>query len=279
MVESSDWLVRNTAAAQVFKHDCLVALDHLEPRAAEEYQVTVLLTCDTASEENERGFDVYTFVQGLPFLEATVAVEAHLAERLNPTVKDVQWVKDRQHLEEIQRQAGVNEVLMYDEAGCVTEGLQTNFFAALGGVLYTAPEDRVLPGTVRKVVIEVARSHGIEVKLECPNIADLNRWESCFICSTSRLVPRHSSKRGHDLPCVKSRSSSVHPPKDVYIYILYVLYNRKTWVLAGFWVGPVKVKPIHKLTASESRHFEPGLAERLAALVLEAVQRHAEPLT
>ncbi len=117
-----------------------------------------------------------------------VAVEARQAERSNPTVKDVQWVNDRKQLEEIQRELHVNELIMHDESGDVTEGLQTNFFAELDGTLYTAPDERVLSGTVRKVVLEVAEANSIPVKLECPNISHIQRWGSCFICSTSRLV-------------------------------------------------------------------------------------------
>jgi len=156
-----------------------------------DYQVTLLLTWDTAGPHTPegRGFDVFTFVQPLPYVEPMVAVEAHQAERSNPTIKDVQWVTDRQYLEEMQRKAQVNEVIMFDRDGRVTEGLQTNFFVVTGdGTVLTAPEERVLPGTVRKVVLEVAGESGIPVRFECPNINELESWESCFVCSTSRLV-------------------------------------------------------------------------------------------
>lgn len=189
-VSKECWCFEHMLSCEVFKRECLTALDYLHgvEDGPCEYQVTVLLTCDTVTEANDKGFDVYTFVQALPFVEATVAVEARQAERSNPTVKDVQWVNDRQHLEEIQSQAGVNEVIMHDERGKITEGLQTNFFAERNGTLYTAPDDRVLSGTVRKVVLEVAQEHGIPVELECPNISEMNQWDSCFICSTSRLA-------------------------------------------------------------------------------------------
>lgn len=184
----------------VLKCECLTAFDYLKSLEQSErgeghdceYQVTVLLTSDTAEDEGP-GLDVYTYVQALPSVEATVAVEARQAQRSNPTVKDVQWVNDRQHLEEIQRELGVNEVIMHDDSGCISEGLQTNFFAEIDGVLLTAPDDCVLSGTVRKVVLEVAKANSIPVKLECPNIGDIHRWGSCFICSTSRLVkPIHT---------------------------------------------------------------------------------------
>merc|ERR1712135_158489 len=129
-----------------------------------DYQVTVLLTWDAVGPHTpgSRGFDLFTFVQPLPAMEPMVAAEAHRATRNNPTIKDVQWITDRQRLEELQKVSGVNEIVMIDE--------------------------RVLAGTVRKVALQVALAAGIPVRLECPNIEDASTWESCFVCSTSRLV-------------------------------------------------------------------------------------------
>lgn len=156
-----------------------------------EHQVTVLITCDSVGPHTptDRGFDIFTFVQPMPTIAPMVDVQARHAKRKNPTIKDVQWVLDRQNLEELQRQAGVNEIIMFDEDGFVTEGLQSNFFAVTAdGVVMTAPSEKVLAGTVRKVVLEVAQKQGIPLRQECPNIRDFANWESCFICSTSRLV-------------------------------------------------------------------------------------------
>lgn len=158
---------------------------------AADYQVTLLLTWETVGPHTPtgRGFDVFTFVQPLLQVQPMVSVEARAAKRSNPTIKSAQWVNDRQHLEELQRLSGVNEIVMFDDDGSITEGLQTNFFAVdAGGALLTAPNERVLSGTVRKVVLELAQQHGFTVRLEAPNINNLQTWESCFICSTSRLV-------------------------------------------------------------------------------------------
>lgn len=174
------------------RQEISTALQHLGASgSASEYQVTMLLTWDTVGDHTPggRGFDLFTFVQPMPTIDPMVDVEAHRASRSNPTIKDVQWVNDRQYLEALQKKAGVNEVVMFDADGSVSEGLQTNFFAvSADGVLLTAPDERVLAGTVRKVVLEVAKSNGIPVRMECPNINSLSSWESCFICSTSRLV-------------------------------------------------------------------------------------------
>lgn len=96
---------------------------------------------------------------------------------------------DRQQLEAKQREAGVNEIIMFDHDGAVTEGLSSNFFAvAADGTVLTAPTERVLAGTVRKVVVEVCEKHGIPLRFDCPNIKDFATWDSCFVCSTSRLA-------------------------------------------------------------------------------------------
>mmetsp|Transcript_108110 Transcript_108110/g.207792 ORF Transcript_108110/g.207792 Transcript_108110/m.207792 type:complete len:375 (-) Transcript_108110:73-1197(-) len=174
------------------RREMSTALQYLgASESASEYQVTMLLTWDTvgAHTPDGRGFDLFTFVQPMPSIDPMVDVEAHRATRNNPTIKDVQWVNDRQYLEELQKKAGVNEVVMFDADGSVSEGLQTNFFAvSADGVLLTAPDERVLAGTVRKVVLEVAKRNGIPVRMECPSINALSSWDSCFICSTSRLV-------------------------------------------------------------------------------------------
>merc|ERR1712137_755637 len=156
-----------------------------------DYQITLFMTCDTVGSHTPpgQGFDFYTYVKPLPHWEAMVDVEAAHGARSNPTIKDTQWVKERKNLEEIQHEAGVDEVIMINLDGSISEGLQTNFFAvSCDGVIQTAPSDLVLSGTVRKMVIKVAKDNGIPLVFQCPRITDVSTWESCFICSSSRLV-------------------------------------------------------------------------------------------
>lgn len=81
----------------------------------------------------------------------------------------------------------VNEILLLDEEGRVLEGTQTNFFAIVGGVVYTAG-DGVLEGSIRKMVLEECAQAGIPLVLTPPNATEMDRWEEAFISSTSRLV-------------------------------------------------------------------------------------------
>lgn len=68
------------------------------------------------------------------------------------------------------------------------EGTQTNFFADVGGTLYTAPLARVLGGTIRAIVVSVCEKHQIPLKEECVTAGSVEDWNGAFVCSTSRLV-------------------------------------------------------------------------------------------
>lgn len=180
----------------LLRREIRAALSLLGKEDHMEFQVTVLMTVDTvgAHTPEGRGFDVFTYVQPMPSTTPMVDVFAYRLDRSNPTIKDVGWVRAREAMEVKQKEAGVNEVLMFDSECRATEGLQTNFFAvAADGTLLTAPDELVLSGTVRKIVFEVAERSGIPVRMECPDIRRLDEWDSCFICSTSRLVKPISS--------------------------------------------------------------------------------------
>lgn len=81
---------------------------------------------------------------------------------------------------------GVNEGLMLGEDGALLEGLSSNVFAVLGGVLRTE-EARVLPGVTRAIVLEVA--DGLLPVERRPVRADqLADVEECFLTSVSREI-------------------------------------------------------------------------------------------
>jgi branched-subunit amino acid aminotransferase/4-amino-4-deoxychorismate lyase len=134
-----------------------------------------------------------------------IKVLAAGAPRSNAAAKDSAWVAARVALEAA-KPSDCEEVLLVEAAedggggGAVLEGTQTNFFAVVRGVLRTAGEERVLAGTVRRLVLEVCAREGIPVELEAPRLAGLRAdgeaaagdaaedWEACFLSSTSRLV-------------------------------------------------------------------------------------------
>lgn len=83
----------------------------------------------------------------------------------------------------------VNEAIMLDAGGRFLEGLSSNFFAVLEGVVWTA-EQGVLSGITRSLVIECARRAGLPLCLEPPRLDDLPAFNEAFITSSSRgLLP------------------------------------------------------------------------------------------
>ena len=81
---------------------------------------------------------------------------------------------------------GAHEGLMVAEDGSILEGLSSNFFAVLDGVLHTE-NDRALPGITRSIVLELCQGL-VPVSLIPVHVADLPRTAECFLTSVSREI-------------------------------------------------------------------------------------------
>ncbi len=81
----------------------------------------------------------------------------------------------------------VNEAVMLDPENRLLEGLSSNFFAVLTGVLWTA-EQGVLSGITRQAILEEVRTAGLPLRLEGLPLAELPQASEAFISSASRGV-------------------------------------------------------------------------------------------
>jgi branched-chain amino acid aminotransferase len=81
---------------------------------------------------------------------------------------------------------GVHEGLMVAEDGSILEGLSSNFFAVLDGVLHTE-DKRALSGITRGVVLELAQGL-VPISLTAVHVSDLPRVAECFLTSVSRAI-------------------------------------------------------------------------------------------
>lgn len=88
---------------------------------------------------------------------------------------------------EIDLPPGVNEALLLDKQGCILEGMSSNFYAIIHGILFTAGEG-ILPGLTRSLVLEVAGMSSIPLNLQAPGIASIPEFSEAFLTSTSRGV-------------------------------------------------------------------------------------------
>jgi branched-chain amino acid aminotransferase len=81
---------------------------------------------------------------------------------------------------------GIAEGLLVSKDGAILEGLSSNFFSLLGGVLHTE-EERELPGITRALVLEVAEGL-CPVVFRTVRRDELPDVSEAFITSASREV-------------------------------------------------------------------------------------------
>ena len=85
------------------------------------------------------------------------------------------------------RENGAFEVL-YCPGGEITEGAHSSFFLVQDGELVTAPLTRVLSGTTRRIVIELARRNGIRVRESVALLAGLSGSQEAFITGSLKGI-------------------------------------------------------------------------------------------
>jgi branched-chain amino acid aminotransferase len=84
----------------------------------------------------------------------------------------------------------IYEVLLINNDGFVTEGSRSNIFFIKNNCLYTAPDDVVLKGITRKIIIQLAKFYAISLLQSPIKYSDLNSFESAFLCGTSpKVIP------------------------------------------------------------------------------------------
>lgn len=84
---------------------------------------------------------------------------------------------------------GYDEAILVDDAGLITEGSGSAFFAVRGQTLQTAPlTANVLPSITRKYVLASARNIGLEVSEQCLTPAQAASADELFIAVTTKDV-------------------------------------------------------------------------------------------
>jgi para-aminobenzoate synthetase/4-amino-4-deoxychorismate lyase len=146
-----------------------------------------------------------------PRLEATVAaVEPALVFpdpetgaaalrtlRLSGGLGAHKWV-DRTALGEI-REPEV--ALLLDADGTVLEASRANVFVVRDGAVLTPPTDgRILPGTARHALLEVAAQEGVEARERRLALDDLRDAEEVFLTGSVRGIQHAGSLDGEPLP-------------------------------------------------------------------------------
>lgn len=102
--------------------------------------------------------------------------------RDNPEVKSVDYRAT------YQMPAGAYEIL-YCPNGEITEGGHSTFFLVLKDkTIITAPLNRVLKGTTRSAIIELAKQEGLNVEERCPLWSELAGASEAFVTGSIKMV-------------------------------------------------------------------------------------------
>jgi branched-chain amino acid aminotransferase len=118
------------------------------------------------------------------------ATRRNRPDALNPQVKTLNYLNNILGKIEAIR-AGVDEGIMLNDSGYVTEGTADNLFIVREGKLCTPPTYvGILDGITRKVIFELCREKGIDCSERVLVAHDLYAADEVFLCGTgAELIP------------------------------------------------------------------------------------------
>ncbi len=109
--------------------------------------------------------------------------------RTNPHAK-VYYESYQKKIADIKSQTNAFEVLLYDEAGKISEGSRSNVFFIKGKTLYSPKSEDVLLGISRSELMAVIADEGISYVEKDLFLSDVTDFEACFLSGTSiHLLP------------------------------------------------------------------------------------------
>ena len=112
------------------------------------------------------------------------------ADCLDPRIKSLNYLNAI--LARIEaNNAGVEEALMLNQQGYITEGTVDNIFIIIDGELYTTPSiDGSLAGITRDLILKLATDAGITTHIKSLAAYDIYSAEECFLTGTgAELIP------------------------------------------------------------------------------------------
>ncbi|CAG9610753.1 Branched-chain-amino-acid aminotransferase [Pseudoneobacillus rhizosphaerae] len=115
----------------------------------------------------------------------SVATRRNRPDVLSPQIKSLNYLNNILVKLEA-NQAGVDEALMLNDQGYVTEGSADNIFIIKNGIIYTPPVYLgALEGITRNAIIELARTNGYELKEQPFTRHDVYIADEVFLTGTA----------------------------------------------------------------------------------------------
>ncbi len=112
-------------------------------------------------------------------------VTVHMS-RHNPAAKTTQWMTARRAATDAFPPDIYEGILVADD-GSLLEGTNSNFYGIKGGTLYTADNNRVLPGIARRILLTVAPDV-LPVQMSAVKVDEIGSLDEAFLTSASRGV-------------------------------------------------------------------------------------------
>ena len=106
-------------------------------------------------------------------------------DRYIPNAKTINYIPAIVALKKA-RLTGAIEALYVDRQSCILEGTTTNFFVFRGNQLIT-PNDGILPGVTRDVVLELAQEN-FKIVEHSLTLDDLAQIDEAFICASNKEI-------------------------------------------------------------------------------------------
>ncbi|MCX7605498.1 MAG: aminotransferase class IV [Bryobacteraceae bacterium] len=129
---------------------------------------------------------------------ARLGIVAHARHAASPFAgtKSASWAMNLVWYEEAHAR-GLDEVILLNEKGEVSECTSANVFAVFGREAATPPiESGCLPGITRELLLEAIRVPGVRIVERALTLDDLERADGLFITSTTRDILPVASVEG-----------------------------------------------------------------------------------
>jgi len=197
-INTSSYIDTYITIEDIFKSNLKVSFENFRkefPNKEEEMRIYLLFNKPNKSIKDMNKEELmkycWVYIQQLPIINPNTEIKVLLKsyERENPEIKSLKWLRQKKEIED---NIGIEyeECLLaggkeYNE---IYEGLSSNFYVIINGQLHCAPDGTILLGTIMKIVLEACYDLNIKVIRKVPLKTEYNKWNGCFITSTSRLV-------------------------------------------------------------------------------------------
>ena len=115
-----------------------------------------------------------------------VGVVTSHTDRVIPGAKSTNYIQAILNLRDASLRDAI-EALYVNRLGFLLEGTTSNFFAFINGSLVTPPENRILPGVTRNVVLNLAAEH-FRVEVRDIHTEEIRLMDEAFLSSSNKEV-------------------------------------------------------------------------------------------